>query len=66
MALRDDLHTLPDGLPVPVDDGRCDHLTGTGLPAVALASTGGYGAARRTLWRMIVGGSTAGRVAGDL
>ena len=41
MALRDDLHTLPDGLPVPVDDGRCDHLPGTGLPAVALTSTGG-------------------------
>ncbi len=41
MARSDDLYTLPDGLPVPVDDGRCDHLTGTGLPAVALASTAG-------------------------
>ena len=29
-------------------------------------ATGGYGAARRTLWRMIVGGTEAGRVAGDL
>lgn len=28
-------------------------------------ATGGYGAARRTLWRMIVGGTEAGRVAGD-
>lgn len=41
MARSDDLYTLPDGLPAPVDDGRCDHLPGTGLPAVALASTGG-------------------------
>lgn len=29
-------------------------------------ATGGYGAARRTLWRMIVGGTEAGRVAGDI
>ena len=29
-------------------------------------ATGGYGAARRTLWRMIVGGTEAGQVAGDL
>ena len=29
-------------------------------------ATGGYGAARRTLWRMIVGGTEGGRVAGDL
>ena len=41
MALRDDLHTLPDGLPVPTDNGRCDHLTGMELPAIALPSTGG-------------------------
>ena len=41
MARSDDLHTLPDDLPVPVDDGRCDRLPGTRLPAVALMSTGG-------------------------
>ncbi len=41
MARSDDLYKIPDGLPVPTDDGRCDHLTGTGLPAMALASTGG-------------------------
>ncbi len=41
VARRDDLYTLPDGLPVPIDDGRCDHLTGMELPAMALASTGG-------------------------
>ncbi len=28
-------------------------------------ATGGYGAARRTLWRMIVGGTEAGRVVAD-
>jgi peroxiredoxin len=32
---------LPDDLPVPVDDGACDHLTGMALPEVALPSTGG-------------------------
>ena len=41
MARSDDLYTLPEGLPVPVDDGRCDHLPGTRLAAVALTSTGG-------------------------
>jgi len=25
MSMRNDLHTVPDGLPVPVDDGACDH-----------------------------------------
>jgi peroxiredoxin len=32
---------LPDGLPVPEDDGATDHLPGTALPAIALASTVG-------------------------
>jgi len=36
-----DLHTLPSGLPVPVDDGACNHLAGTTLPSVALTSTAG-------------------------
>jgi peroxiredoxin len=36
-----DLGTLPPDLPVPVDDGACDHLVGTSLPAIALASTAG-------------------------
>ena len=34
-------YKLPDGLPVPTDDGRCDQLTGMELPAIALPSTGG-------------------------
>jgi len=34
-----DLNTLPDDLPVPEDDGACDHLSGSRLPSVFLAST---------------------------
>jgi len=37
----DNLYDLPKDLPVPQDDGACAHLTGTKLPRVALASTGG-------------------------
>ena len=36
-----DLTTLPDNLPVPVDDGACDHLPGMQLPSIALAATSG-------------------------
>lgn len=36
-----DLHTLPNNLPVPVDDGACDHLMGSALPSVSLTSTSG-------------------------
>jgi peroxiredoxin len=32
---------LPDGLPVPEDDGACDHLPGATVPSVALAGTDG-------------------------
>jgi len=35
------LYTLPDNLPVPVDDGACDHLMGSALPQVSLTSTAG-------------------------
>jgi peroxiredoxin len=35
------LGTLPADLPVPVDDGACDHLAGMRVPAIALPSTGG-------------------------
>jgi peroxiredoxin len=34
-----DLSSLPPDLPVPVDDGACDHLVGMCLPAIALSST---------------------------
>ncbi len=41
MARSDDLHRLPDDLPVPVDDGACDHLPGLELPDLELPSTAG-------------------------
>lgn len=37
----DKLQSLPDDLPVPQDDGACDHLRGTRLPSIALMSTSG-------------------------
>jgi peroxiredoxin len=33
------LNKLPDGLPIPVDDGACRHLLGQHLPDIALKST---------------------------
>ena len=36
-----DLHQLPANLPVPVDDGACDHLPGARVPSVRLRSTSG-------------------------
>lgn len=39
MSRHDDLYTLPDNLPIPVDDGACQHLTGLWLPNLALPST---------------------------
>jgi peroxiredoxin len=41
MQQRYDLHTLPDDLPVPTDDGACDHLAGMVLPSIPLSSTDG-------------------------
>lgn len=38
---RTDFYTLPENLPVPVNDGACNHLTGMRLPLVALRSTSG-------------------------
>jgi peroxiredoxin len=37
----DSLYQLPPDLPVPADDGACDHLTGMTLPPIALPSTEG-------------------------
>jgi peroxiredoxin len=39
--MASDLASLPEGLPVPVDDGACDHLVGMSVPAIALPSTAG-------------------------
>lgn len=36
-----DLTELPKNLPVPVDDGACNHLLGKLLPSIALSSTHG-------------------------
>jgi peroxiredoxin len=41
MTRSDDLYSLPPGLPVPVDDGSCDHLPGLRFPAIGLPSTAG-------------------------
>ena len=39
--MRDDLYTLPAGLPVPIDDGAAAHLTGQPMPSITLPSTAG-------------------------
>jgi peroxiredoxin len=39
MEERVDFYTLPLDLPVPHDDGACDHLTGMALPRINLRST---------------------------
>lgn len=41
MSARDDPNTLPDDLPVPIDDGAADHLQGLGVPDIVLAATAG-------------------------
>jgi peroxiredoxin len=41
MPRLDNLYELPKDLPVPIDDGACDHLTGMALPSVPLPSTAG-------------------------
>jgi peroxiredoxin len=41
MARSDNIHELPKDLPVPQDDGACDHLQGMKLPAVTLHTTSG-------------------------
>ncbi len=37
----EDLLTPPGELPVPVDDGACDHLVGLNIPAISLKATTG-------------------------
>ena len=36
-----DLFSLPPDLPIPIDDGACDHLAGTRLPSLPLPATDG-------------------------
>jgi peroxiredoxin len=39
MARSDNLYSLPDDLPIPKDDGACNHLTGLLLPNLPLPAT---------------------------
>lgn len=39
--MKDYLGRLPEGLPVPQDDGACDHLLRLEIPPIALLSTAG-------------------------
>jgi peroxiredoxin len=41
MDSQENIHEVPQGLPVPTDDGACDHLPGMRLPSVSLMSTAG-------------------------
>lgn len=41
MPRSDNLYEIPNNVPLPVDDGACNHLTGMRLPPVALRSTSG-------------------------
>jgi peroxiredoxin len=41
VASADDIHTLPEDLPVPEDDGAADHLLGAVVPTIALKATTG-------------------------
>jgi peroxiredoxin len=38
---KSDFTVLPEGLPVPEDDGACDHLVGQSVPSMELQSTSG-------------------------
>ena len=40
-GVTDDIHHVPAGLPVPVDDGGAAHLTGMPVPRVASLTAGG-------------------------
>jgi peroxiredoxin len=41
MGSQENIHEVPQSLPVPTDDGACDHLPGMRLPSVSLMSTAG-------------------------
>ena len=41
MPRADDIHALPEDLPIPEDDGAADHLLNAAVPAVALDATSG-------------------------
>ncbi|MFI4922325.1 MAG: peroxiredoxin [Burkholderiales bacterium] len=41
MPRTDNIYQLPENLPLPVDDGACNHLMGLRLPSTALPATSG-------------------------
>jgi len=41
VARQDNIYQLPKDLPIPIDDGACNHLPGMQLPSVFLMSTTG-------------------------
>ena len=41
MPHADDIHTIPDDLPVPENDGAADHLLNAAVPPLALQATNG-------------------------
>jgi peroxiredoxin len=41
VAGADDIHTVPEDLPVPKDDGAADHLLNAAVPPIPLAATTG-------------------------
>jgi peroxiredoxin len=41
MSRSNNIYQLPEDLPVPLDDGACDHLKGVSLPSSELPSTAG-------------------------
>ncbi len=47
-------YVLPEGLPVPMDDGAADHLTGAALPNLALEATDGSMVNLRTLGESVL------------
>jgi peroxiredoxin len=55
-VVKHDPYALPEGLPVPVDDGACGHLPGRAVPTLVLPSSQGLvdlaelGAARLVLY----------------
>ncbi len=49
MARTDNIYEVPKDLPIPVDDGACDHLAGRRVPSVPLHSTAGHSVDPATL-----------------
>lgn len=41
MTRKDNLYASLDDIPIPTDDGACDHLLGMSIPSVSLMSTAG-------------------------